>query len=81
MTKILVVDDEADLQMIETEDHDPLECEIEIIAKPRGKRPHSIEMLSGGEKTKIPEENPGKFIRFCFCSEWETRIGTTRSAS
>ena len=44
-------DDEADLQMIETEDHDPLECEIEIIAKPRGKRPHSIEMLSGGEKT------------------------------
>ena len=44
-------DDEADLQMIETEDHDPLECKIEIIAKPRGKRPHSIEMLSGGEKT------------------------------
>jgi len=44
-------DDEADLQMIETEDHDPLECKIEIVAKPRGKRPHSIEMLSGGEKT------------------------------
>ncbi|RPI67461.1 MAG: chromosome segregation protein SMC, partial [Ignavibacteriae bacterium] len=44
-------DDEADLQMIETEDNDPLECQIEITAKPRGKRPHSIEMLSGGEKT------------------------------
>jgi chromosome segregation protein len=44
-------DDEADLQMIEDEDNDPLECKIEIIAKPRGKRPHSIEMLSGGEKT------------------------------
>ena len=44
-------DDEADLQMIETEDNDPLECKVEIIAKPRGKRPHSIEMLSGGEKT------------------------------
>lgn len=44
-------DDEADLQMIETDDHDPLECKVEIIAKPRGKRPHSIEMLSGGEKT------------------------------
>ncbi|MDQ1266239.1 MAG: chromosome segregation protein [Bacteroidota bacterium] len=29
----------------------PLESDIEIIAKPPGKRPHSIEMLSGGEKT------------------------------
>lgn len=44
-------DDEADLQMEESDDHDPLECKIEIIAKPRGKRPHNIEMLSGGEKT------------------------------
>jgi len=44
-------DDEADLQMIESADNDPLECTIEITAKPRGKRPHSIEMLSGGEKT------------------------------
>lgn len=42
-------DDEADLQMVD--DADPLECKIEITAKPRGKRPHSIEMLSGGEKT------------------------------
>ncbi|MBU3741409.1 MAG: chromosome segregation protein SMC [Candidatus Kapabacteria bacterium] len=42
-------DDEADLQMID--DGDPLECKIEIVAKPRGKRPHNIEMLSGGEKT------------------------------
>ncbi|MFA6571565.1 MAG: hypothetical protein WCT77_10065, partial [Bacteroidota bacterium] len=30
---------------------DPLESNIEIIAKPPGKKPHSIEMLSGGEKT------------------------------
>jgi chromosome segregation protein len=44
-------DDEADLQLIESDDQDPLESKIEIIAKPRGKRPHSIEMLSGGEKT------------------------------
>ncbi|MBM2816074.1 MAG: Smc family protein [Ignavibacteria bacterium] len=29
----------------------PLESDIEIIAKPPGKRPHSIDMLSGGEKT------------------------------
>lgn len=42
-------DDEADLSMID--EGDPLECVIEIQAKPRGKRPHSIEMLSGGEKT------------------------------
>lgn len=41
--------DEADL-MIE-QDVDPLEAKIEIIAKPKGKRPTSIELLSGGEKT------------------------------
>lgn len=28
-----------------------LEAQIDIMAKPKGKRPHSIEMLSGGEKT------------------------------
>jgi len=41
--------DEADLRIDESED--PLEAKIEIIAKPRGKRPTSIELLSGGEKT------------------------------
>ncbi len=41
--------DEADL-VIE-QDVDPLEAKIEIIAKPKGKRPTSIELLSGGEKT------------------------------
>jgi chromosome segregation protein len=41
--------DEADLILQEHED--PLEAKIDIIAKPRGKRPHSIDMLSGGEKT------------------------------
>lgn len=41
--------DEADLILQENED--PLEARIDIIAKPRGKRPHSIDMLSGGEKT------------------------------
>lgn len=40
--------DEADLRLMEG---DPLEAKIEIIAKPRGKRPHSIDLLSGGEKT------------------------------
>ena len=33
------------------ENTDPLEAKIEIIAKPKGKRPTSIELLSGGEKT------------------------------
>ena len=33
------------------ENADPLESKIEIIAKPKGKRPTSIELLSGGEKT------------------------------
>ncbi|QQS36391.1 MAG: chromosome segregation protein SMC [Ignavibacteriales bacterium] len=41
--------DEADLRM--EENADPLEAKIEIIAKPKGKRPTSIELLSGGEKT------------------------------
>jgi chromosome segregation protein len=41
--------DEADLRLAESAD--PLEAKIEIIAKPKGKRPTSIELLSGGEKT------------------------------
>ncbi|KAA0246409.1 MAG: chromosome segregation protein SMC, partial [Chlorobiota bacterium] len=42
-------EDEADLKL--EEGVDPLEARIEIVAKPRGKRPTSIELLSGGEKT------------------------------
>jgi chromosome segregation protein len=41
--------DECDLRI--EEGIDPLEANIEIIAKPRGKRPTSIDLLSGGEKT------------------------------
>lgn len=41
--------DEADLTL--EENVDPLEGKIEIMAKPKGKRPTSIELLSGGEKT------------------------------
>ncbi len=41
--------DEADL--ILEDSPDALEAKIEIIAKPRGKRPQSITLLSGGEKT------------------------------
>lgn len=41
--------DEADLKI--EENADPLEAKIEIVAKPKGKRPTSIELLSGGEKT------------------------------
>jgi len=41
--------DEADLKL--EENSDPLEAKIEIVAKPKGKRPTSIELLSGGEKT------------------------------
>ncbi len=41
--------DECDLKL--EEGADPLEAGIEIIAKPRGKRPTSIDLLSGGEKT------------------------------
>ena len=42
-------DDNCDL-VLENE-NDPLESDIDIIAKPKGKRPQSINQLSGGEKT------------------------------
>ena len=41
--------DECELRL--EEGKDPLEAQIEIIARPRGKKPHGIESLSGGEKT------------------------------
>lgn len=45
--------DEADLRFEDplAGNVDPLEAKIEIVAKPKGKRPTSIELLSGGEKT------------------------------
>ncbi|CAN5485039.1 chromosome segregation protein SMC [soil metagenome] len=49
--------DEANLKLVYEEDEDgkfsedPLEAKIEITAKPKGKRPTTIELLSGGEKT------------------------------
>lgn len=42
-------DDTCDLKLINPET--PLESKIDIIAKPKGKRPLSINQLSGGEKT------------------------------
>ena len=42
-------DDTCDLILLNPED--PLESGIEIVAKPKGKRPQAISQLSGGEKT------------------------------
>lgn len=42
-------DDSADLLL--TQPDNPLESDINIIAKPKGKRPQTIAQLSGGEKT------------------------------
>ena len=42
------MEDEVDL-LIHSEE-DPLDAHIEIVAKPKGKKPLSIEQLSGGEK-------------------------------
>lgn len=42
-------DDDCDL--ILKENSDPLEAEIDIVAKPKGKKPQVIDQLSGGEKT------------------------------
>jgi chromosome segregation protein len=41
---------EARLEMIESEE-DPLEGGLEIVAKPPGKKPATISLLSGGEQT------------------------------
>lgn len=42
-------DDQCDLYLENPDD--PLESKIEIVAKPKGKRPTVIDQLSGGEKT------------------------------
>jgi chromosome segregation protein len=42
-------DDTCDLVLLNPDD--PLESAIDIIAKPKGKRPKSLSQLSGGEKT------------------------------
>lgn len=42
-------EDDCDLKLMDPDN--PLESSIEIIAKPKGKRPLSINQLSGGEKT------------------------------
>ncbi|MFM9007060.1 MAG: chromosome segregation protein SMC, partial [Bacteroidota bacterium] len=42
-------DDNCDLVL--SDPNDPLECDINIIAQPKGKKPLSIHQLSGGEKT------------------------------
>jgi len=42
-------DDACDLLLLDPEN--PLESNIEIVAKPKGKRPQTINQLSGGEKT------------------------------
>ena len=42
-------DDNCDLILLSPEN--PLESKIEIVAKPKGKRPQTINQLSGGEKT------------------------------
>ena len=42
-------DDDCNIVLLDNDD--PLEAKIEIVAKPKGKRPKSISLLSGGEKT------------------------------
>ena len=47
--KLFTEDDTCDLFLEDPEN--PLESDIQIIAKPKGKRPKSLSQLSGGEKT------------------------------
>ena len=46
---LFIEDDDCDL--ILSDENNPLESSIEILAKPKGKKPISINQLSGGEKT------------------------------
>ncbi|EON76262.1 Chromosome partition protein smc [Lunatimonas lonarensis] len=46
---LFTAEDDCDLKLLDPDN--PLESSIEIIAKPKGKRPLSINQLSGGEKT------------------------------
>lgn len=46
---LFTIDDTCDLLLLDAEN--PLESDIEIVAKPKGKRPQTIAQLSGGEKT------------------------------
>ncbi|MDB5121678.1 MAG: chromosome segregation protein [Sphingobacteriales bacterium] len=43
--------DEDSCDLVLTDPQNPLESDIEILARPKGKRPLSINQLSGGEKT------------------------------
>ncbi|WP_261395004.1 chromosome segregation protein SMC [Membranihabitans marinus] len=47
--RLFTEDDTCDLILLDAEN--PLESKIEIVAKPKGKKPKSISQLSGGEKT------------------------------
>lgn len=42
-------EDDCDIKLLDP--NNPLESDIDIIAKPKGKRPQTINQLSGGEKT------------------------------
>jgi chromosome segregation protein len=46
---LFTADDQCDVRLVDPTK--PLESDIEIIAKPKGKRPLTINQLSGGEKT------------------------------
>ena len=65
--------DECDLRL--EEDVDPLEARIEIIAKPRGKRPTSIDLLSGAKKLLPRSRSSLQFI----LSSRARSVSSTRS--
>lgn len=46
---LFTAEDDCDIKLVDPDN--PLESPIEIMAKPKGKRPLSINQLSGGEKT------------------------------
>jgi chromosome segregation protein len=68
----MFIEGEADLVLID--EHNPLESEIGIVAKPRGKNPKRLEQLSDGEKALLAVSLLFAFYRvkpapFCFLDE------------
>lgn len=70
--RYMFLEGEADLVLID--EHNPLESEIGIVAKPRGKNPKRLEQLSDGEKALLAVSLLFAFYRvkpapFCFLDE------------
>ncbi len=81
--KELFLEGEADLVLVN--EANPLESEIAIVAKPRGKNPKRLEQLSDGEKAMLAVSLLFAFYRvkpapFCFLDEVDAPLDDANAA-